>query len=50
MLLLRINISATMKARDNVFGYTIDSAIDPIMALGSNPKNKLNDIAPSRKA
>jgi len=50
MLLLRTKISETMSARDKVLGYTIDWAIDPIIALGCNPNKTLNKIAPSRKA
>jgi len=50
MLLLRTNIKETITARVSVLGYTIDAAMEPIMAGGRSPKKMLNETDPSRKA
>ncbi len=50
MLLDRTNIKETIRARASVLGYTIDSAMETIMAPGRRPKKMLNETAPSRKA
>jgi hypothetical protein len=39
-----------MRAKANVFGYTIDAAMDPATALGRSPNKTLNKTAPIRKA
>jgi hypothetical protein len=50
MLLLRIKMSETMRARDNVFGKIIDSNMDLIMSLGSSSNKRLSNTAPEMNA
>jgi hypothetical protein len=49
MLLLRTKIRDTISARDNVFGYTIDLAMEMIIGLGGKPNKTLNETAPKIK-